>query len=137
MSKQIHDEQQRRKQVKFRADEQLVGEFDNSIGDQNRSEKLRELMQEVVGGPSADDTPLMPPTDETLAEAYRHLCDVANRDGIIREDTALSVLSSRLGRSKTEIRHTVLKNLDGDGYLIPRHSYSGRNGRAWKLSGVE
>jgi len=134
MSKQIHDEGNRRKQVKFRVDEQLVEEFDDQIGDRNRSEVLRELLQDRVEGPESEDTPLVPPTDDRLREAYIALCEIANRDGVIRWATALSVLSSRLGLNKTEINAVVLKKLHKNGYIRRLSSFD-QQGRAIRLNG--
>ncbi|WP_229112954.1 hypothetical protein [Halapricum desulfuricans] len=128
MSKQIHDESQRRKQVKFRAPEHVVEEFDRWCDDQDmsRAEALRSQMQAVVSGGAEYDTPLRPPgNDERLATAYRRLCAVANQDGVVREGTATSVLATVLGISKTETKPMVLRPLHERGYLTRQSNVYG------------
>lgn len=112
MSKQIHDESQRRKQVKFRAPESIVEEFDQWCDEQDmsRAEALRTQMRAVASAGEEYETPRQPPTDDDrLATAYRRLCAVANQDGIIREDTATSILATALGISKKETKPMVLR----------------------------
>lgn len=113
-------ESQRKKQVKFRAPEELVEEFDEWCDerDKSRAEALRAHVRACIEGTREYDTPRQPPTDdERLATAYRRLCGVANSDGIIREETAVSVLASVLGVSKTETKAMALRPLDKRGYL--------------------
>lgn len=120
MSKQIHREGQRKKQVKIRADENLVDAFDEWCDEQDtsRSEAIRSLMQSRVEGGVDYETPRQPPTDDDqLATAYRRLCAVANDDGIIRGATAESVLASVLGIQKPEVRPRALKPLEKRGYI--------------------
>jgi hypothetical protein len=134
MSKQIHDESNRRKQVKFRADAELVEQLDNQTGDRNRSDVLRELIRDRVESDESEDTPLVPPTDETLRTAYLALCEVANRSGVVRWDAGLSVLSSRLGLGKKEIEHIVIKKLHRAGYISRLSSFD-QSDRAMRLNG--
>lgn len=120
MSKQIHDEGQRKKQVKIRADAELVEQFDEWCDEreQTRSDALRAHMRAVVSGSREYDTPRMPPTDnERLEAAYKRLCAVANSNGVVREETATAVLAAILGISKTETKPTVIKPLNKRGYL--------------------
>lgn len=128
MSKQIHREEQRRKQVKFRAPEDVVEEFDQWVDDRDmsRSEALRSHMRACVSGGQSYDTPCQPPTDnERLETAYRRLCAVANADGLIREDTVTSILASVLGISKAETKPMVLKPLLKRGYITRQSNIYG------------
>jgi len=122
MSNQLHTgEEQRRKQVKIRAKEGLVEQFDEWCEDQDvsRSEGLRDAMRSRVNGEGIEwQTPRQPPRDdERLATAYETLCAVANQDGVVREGTALSVVATKLGLSKAEIQAMALKPLAKRGYL--------------------
>mgnify|MGYP000250604732 CR=1 FL=1 len=120
MSKQIHDERQRKKQVKVRVDADLVEEFDEWCDDRdtNRSEAIRQHMRAAVSGGQDYETPRQPPgDDDRLATAYKRLCAVANGDGVVRENTATSVLATVLGISKAEIKPMAIKPLRKRGYL--------------------
>jgi intergrase/recombinase len=127
MSKQIHDESQRRKQVKFRAPESIVEEFDQWCDEQDmsRAEALRTQMRAVTAASEEYETPRQPPGDERLSTAYRRLCAVANQDGVIREHTATSILASVLGISKTETKPMALRPLNDRGYLIRQSNVFG------------
>ncbi|MCU4716855.1 CopG family ribbon-helix-helix protein [Halapricum hydrolyticum] len=128
MSKQIHDESQRKKQVKVRVDADLVDEFDQWCDDRdtNRSEAIRQHMRAAVSGGQEYETPRQPPNDDDrLATAYHRLCAVANQDGVIREDTATSILATVLGISKKETRPMVLRPLHKRGYLTRQSNVFG------------
>jgi len=128
MSKQIHDESQRRKQVKFRAPEDVVEEFDEWCDDQDvsRAEALRTQMRAVTAAGEEYDTPRRPPgDDDRLATGYRRLCAIANQDGVIREDTATSILATALGISKRETKPMVLRPLHERGYLTRQSNVYG------------
>lgn len=128
MSKQIHREGQRKKQVKIRVDADLVDEFDEwcSGKDMSRSEALRTHMRVCVADTAEWDTPLEPPTDDDrLERAYRRLCAIANDDGVLREKTATSILASVLGISKGETKPMVLKPLLKRGYLTSQSNVYG------------
>lgn len=137
MSKQIHTgESQRKKQVKFRAPEDVVEAFDEWCDerDQSRAEALRTHLQACVNGAREYDTPRQPPADdEKLDTAYRRLCGVANGDGIVRERTATSILASVLGISKTETKPMALKPLVKRGYLTRESNVYGAT--AYRISG--
>lgn len=137
MSKQIHrGESQRKKQVKFRAPEDVVEEFDEWCDERDisRAEALRAHLNSCVNGGQEYDTPRQPPTDdERLATAYRRLCAVANSDGIVRDRTATSILASVLGISKGETKAMALKPLSKRGYLIHESNLYGAT--AYRIAG--
>lgn len=114
MSKQIHDEDQRRKQVKFRADESLVEEFDATI-DGSRSEALREAMRTVVE--RTDGDLVVPTDDEELADAYRWLVAHSNDRGNVPLRLARKNLAQTTGYSQEEVRRFVLVPLARRGYV--------------------
>ena len=126
MSKQIHEERQRRKQVKFRAGESLVDEFDEAIGDKSRAEALRELMQEAVDAPEHDGC-LDVPDDADLAEAYRWLVRHTARKGkpTVRLHTAKRELSQARSMSKSGVRAELLMPLERRGYIAIQDSPPG------------
>lgn len=117
MSKQIHDETQRRKQVKFRADESLVDQFDDAI-DGSRAEALRDLMKEAVDEPQ-NDGKLDVPNDSDLAEAYRWLVRRTQRKGkdTVRMHAAKRELSQQQGTDKRGVRSELLTPLENRGYI--------------------
>lgn len=121
MSNQLHQgEEQRRKQVKIRAPERLVEEFDEWCDEQgqSRSEALRQAMTDSVERTVEWQTPLQPPADdEQLADAYRRLCALASRDGLIPAETAETALASALNMDKTSVRRAALVPLDKRGYI--------------------
>lgn len=128
MSKQIHREGQRKKQVKVRVDADLVEEFDEwcEEKDLSRSEALRTHMRACVADTVAWETPRQPPTDDDrLERAYRRLCAIANDDGVLREQTATSILASVLGISKNETKPMVLKPLLKRNYLTSQSNVYG------------
>ena len=118
MSKQIHREGNRRKQVKIHADEEIVDNFDEGSEYDNRSEALRSLMVEASSqSAETHQTPLSPPDHDDLATAYRRLASVANRDGVVRRGTAQTVLTSVLNITKSEVGPMFLKPLTKRGSL--------------------
>ena len=121
MSNQLHDgEEQRRKQVKIRAPERLVEEFDEWCEAQgkSRSEALRQSMKARTERTAEYDTPRQPPTDnETLARAYRRLCALASQDGSVPAETAVTALASTLNLDKTGVKRVALTPLDQRGYI--------------------
>lgn len=114
MSKQIHREEQRRQQVKFRAPESLVEEFDEAIST-SRSEALREMMQQRIGRAGELDVP----DDKQLAEAYRWLVEYTNRKGSenVRLRVAKNHLSQMMSMDEGILRGEVLIPLEKRGYI--------------------
>jgi Arc/MetJ-type ribon-helix-helix transcriptional regulator len=142
MSKTIHDEgrreSRRRTQVKFRCDEMLVDDFDDYVersDHDSRAEALRSGMRQLLGATTGEHVPLKPPTDEPYRTAYLLLADIANADGVIRHDLAVSELSSKLGIRKKNVESLILEKLrvGNRGYLILVSNVYG--GRSWKLNG--
>ena len=139
MSKQIHDESRResgrRTQVKFRAEETLLEQFDEyaETNHDSRAEALRHAMRLCLGAASDDTAPLYPPTDEPHRTAYLRLVDIANPEGIIRHEYALRELSTLLGKPTETVNHAVLKKLQRRGYLAGVSNVYGD--RHWKLRG--
>jgi hypothetical protein len=114
MSKQIHDEQQRRKQVKFRAPESLIEEFDEAIGT-NRSAALRQLMKNRIGRAGELDTP----DDEDLAKAYRWLVEYVNSRGktTVRLRHARNQLAQHMSSEANLLRSEIFRPLEERGYI--------------------
>jgi len=139
MSKQIHDEgrreSSRRAQVKFRADEGLLEQFDEYAEENHdsRSEALRYAMRRCLGAADDDVAPLYPPADDPLRTAYLRLVDIANADGVIRHDYAVAELNTLLGKRETTIERAVLRKLRSRGYL--RQIANVYGGRSWALRG--
>ena len=139
MSKQIHDEgrreSSRRTQVKFRADETLLEQFDEYADEnhESRSEALRYAMRRCLGAADDERAPLYPPAEDPLRTAYLSLVEIANADGNIRHDYAVRELSSALGKPETVINHAVLGKLRHRGYLRQVANVYGE--RHWSLRG--
>jgi len=114
MSKQIHKEENRNKQVKFRAQESLVEAFDEAIS-VSRSEALRELMEERVGQGGDLDVP----DDEQLADAYRWLVDYTHRKSTdtVHLRVVKNHLSQTMGMDQKILRGEVLIPLQKRGYI--------------------
>jgi hypothetical protein len=141
MSQQLHSgETSRRKQVKFRADEGLVEEFDafieNSDEYEHRSTGLKAAMRRMLGDADESDAPREPPADEELRTAYMALVGLANYAGIIPHKIATNELSTRLGKSQELVERTVLAELRSRGYLAHKTTWNSSY-RAWKLRGVD
>ena len=119
--------------VSAKIDGELLEQFDEWWGNadeiESRSEALRQLMRDAVGTPTYTSTPLAPPTDdETLEYGYRQLCRAANKDGIVREETALQVCcGGPRNLSKDEVKPLVLHKLADKGYLRFTSDFYGTN----------
>jgi len=141
MSSQLHDgESDRQKQVKLRADESLVEEYDEVVEKSDeynsRSEAIRAHMRRASGSDEWT-TPRQPPTDnEGLREGYTTLCRIANSDGIISHELATAELSTTLGLSQTAIERAVLRKLRQRGYISQKTNWTGSN-QVWKLRGID
>jgi Arc/MetJ-type ribon-helix-helix transcriptional regulator len=129
------------KQVKVRADEELVERFDAHVEQSaeysSRAEAMRAAMKRVLG--SADETaaPRMPPTDdETLREGYMTLVGLANAEGVIPHDVATAELSATFGRSTAAVEQTIIKKLRNRGYIQQKTNFTSTR-RSWKLRGVD
>lgn len=137
MSKQIHKESQRRKQVKFRADESMVDAFDEWVEESeysSRNEALETLVGNVVESGEQLGTPLVPPSEARLSRAYKRLCMAANRAGVVRAKTARRACAggpNNLG--KDEVDPLLLRPLHERGYISRLANVQGDT--AWKLVG--
>lgn len=121
MSSQLHDgESARKKQVKFRARESLVEQFDDVI-EGPRAEAFREFMQETVDGGGDLD---VPNGDESLATAYRWLV-AHSRDGTVRLRRARNRLAVETGLSERDVRVELLAPLETRGYVTIRDAPPG------------
>lgn len=76
----------------IRGPEGLFDEFDEWIESSDyddRSKAIRAFMKDAIGGaPESDLTPLEPPREEPLADAYRRLCRAGYPDGKVRKTVA-------------------------------------------------
>lgn len=140
MSKQIHDETNRRKQVKFRADCELVEQFDHYVKTvdeyDNRADALRAAMTRMIGNVNESVAPLQPPTDEQLRTGYLAFVDLSNYDGIVPHEVATAELSTRLGKSQGVVERVIIGKLRKQNYIRQMTDWQGRN-RAWKLRGMD
>jgi len=140
MSNQLHSgESARRKQVKFRADAELVSEFDQwveaSDDYQNRADALRGAMRQMLGD-STPDAPLQPPADDDLRTAYLTMVQLANSDGIVPDDLATAELSVQLGVSERIVRRAYLAKLRERAYLGYQTNFTGTD-RSWTVRGID
>jgi hypothetical protein len=123
--------------VSLKADGELVESFDEWVESSSygsRSAALRGLMREAVDGSPTTGTPLVPPSDDLLAESYRKLSRAANGDGVIRDDRAKRLLAGGSNNlSKGDVTDMVLLPLREMGYLRRRANLRGET--AWKLNG--
>ena len=141
MSKQIHDgEGDRRQQVKFRADAELIERFDALVETseefESRAGALRSAMRRMLGSGDEHAAPLAPPTDDELREAYLTLVGLSNYAGVVPHDIATSELSTRLAKSQEIVERRVLGKLRSRGYLQQLTNVQGTE-RAWKLRGLD
>lgn len=137
MSKQIHGENCRKKQVKFRASSELVAEFDQYLSESeqydSRADALRACMRATLSGEDTD-APLQPPADEQLRRGYLVLVRIASKDGIIPHEIAKAELSTDAGKSQSVVNRQIIKTLHDRNYLRKLATEQGR-GRAWELVG--
>jgi hypothetical protein len=137
MSKQIHDESQRRKQVKFRANESMVDAFDEWVEESeygSRNEALETLVGNIVEDGDELGTPLIPPSESRLSRAYKRLCMAANQNGIVRSRTARRACAggpNNLG--KDEVEPLLLRPLHKRGYISRLANVQGDT--AWQITG--
>jgi hypothetical protein len=119
VSKHIHDESDRNKQVKFRANEDLIDELDASI-DVSRAEWLRQQIADHLDAEADSRDEFVPTDDDDLAEAYRYLLNRASpydgslivNFGDIKEDMAESL---RVG--KDTLKRRYFRKLRERGYI--------------------
>lgn len=141
MSKQIHNgEGDRRQQVKFRAPESLIEEFDAFVDAaeeyDHRAHALRAAMRRMLGEADEADAPRQPPVEEELRTSYLALVALANYAGIVPHEVATVELSTRLGKNQKVIEKTVLTELRKRGYLRQLTNIQGTD-RAWKVRGYD
>lgn len=137
MSEHIHDETKRGFQVKFRAPDNKVADFDDWVETttyDSRADALRSLMEKAMHTTINEGTPLVPPSEQPLRKSYIRLTTIANHDGIIPHDVATSELGSYLGRQKGGIERTVLQKLRERIYIRQISNVYGD--RSWKLRGM-
>jgi hypothetical protein len=140
MSSQLHSgESDRRKQVKFRADEPLVEDFDDWVAQsdvyQNRTDALQAAMQQMMGESEDIQPPRQPPGESDLRTAYLTLVKHCNYQGIIRHRIALRRLNTKLGTGE-EINEDHLSKLRQRGYIRQlTNAQSFR--RSWVVRGVD
>jgi Arc/MetJ-type ribon-helix-helix transcriptional regulator len=139
MSNQLHSgESDRRKQVKFRADAELVSEFDEWVDQsddyQSRADALRGAMRQMLG--DSTDAPLQPPADDDLRTAYLTMVQLANSDGIVPDDLATAELSVQLGQSERIVRRAYLAKLRERAYLGYQTNFTGSE-RSWTVRGLD
>ena len=105
--------------------------------DASKSDVIRKGIDAVVSRSNDDHgLPLAPPSDDRLEHAYRRLCAVANKNGIVRGDSARRVCAGGPESiSKTEVPDLILRPLSRRGYVRRRANIYG--GEAYKLVGWE
>ena len=131
MSKQIHDEADRRKQVKFRAPENLVEAYDDAVAGA-RSEALRQHMRQIVndfGAPASDVQPFEAPDDSDLEAAYHALVETRNIDAIVPGKKARRVIAVQVAHADQKDAYAILKKLADRGYVSLSHSEPGKASR--------
>jgi len=111
-------ESSRRRQVKLRAPEQLVEDYDDGLGDTSRAEDLRDHMREVAyGSDRRDDEGMQPPGNHVHGVAYKTLCKLRSDGGVVRGEQAKRALAAQLPHhSKADI-YPVLSELQDLGYV--------------------
>jgi Arc/MetJ-type ribon-helix-helix transcriptional regulator len=129
-----------RKQVKVRADTELVERFDAFVEQSeeysSRAGALRAAMSRMLGNADKSAAPLVPPEEDDLRESYLALVGMANADGIVPHELATAELSTQLGKSTAVVEHAVIGKLWDRGYLRQITNFNTSN-RSWKLVGVE
>ena len=71
----------------------LLEQFDEWANEEygDRSKAVRALMRDAVDSDPERSTPLHPPAEDRLADAYRKLCIAASRDGVVPHEMAQRV----------------------------------------------
>jgi len=141
MSNQLHSgESERRQQVKFRANSELVERFDEMVAESDeyssRTDALNALMRRELGAADEHRAPLEPPADEELRSAYLTLVELSNHEGTIPHEIATAELSMQLCKSQKVIGRRVLGKLRSRGYLRQLTNWNGSE-RSWKLRGMD
>jgi RecA-family ATPase len=135
-----HSDSGGQKQVKVRADTELVERFDAMVEQSeqhdSRAGALRTAMSRMLGSADESAAPLVPPEEDDLQEAYLSLVGMANADGIIPHELATAELSTTLGKSTAVVEHAVIGKLWDRGYIRQITNFNTSN-RSWKLVGVD
>lgn len=124
--------------ITFRLPSHLKRQYKDQVD--NMSGDLEQYVRRKVEGRTPDgyDTPLAPPRDdEDLRRAYETICELANRNGILRHGTAKRAISGGPNNlSKDEVDFRLLRPLRRRGYIAHVCGPYGRE-RAWKLRGLD
>jgi Arc/MetJ-type ribon-helix-helix transcriptional regulator len=129
----------------FRAHADLLDEFDEWVEASDysgRSEAIREFMQDAIGGaPQSELTPLEPPAEETLADAYRRLCRASYPNGKVKASVAerVAIRNHPHNLGAEDAMPLVLRPLQNRGYLQRRSGHAGqcRPLVVWEIVGWE
>jgi hypothetical protein len=100
-----------------------------------KSQVLRDGIDAVTNTVSSEfETPLQPPQDDRLAWGYRRLVDVANDEGVVRDETAKRACSGgKHGLSKDEVISYIIKPLYRRNYIRKMSDLYGN--RSWNIRG--
>lgn len=120
----------RQKTVTFKADEDAVARFDeslNQLGYDNRSEALREFVEEQA--PDDGRREYLPGSSE-MRQKYEAMLDVANKDLIVAPRICGSNLAQKLGVGQDDLS-AALADLRRAGYVSRQSAAPGtqRSGR--------
>lgn len=133
------DESKRKQQVKFRAEAELVEQFDAMVEEsehEHRADALRSAMRRMIGASDQTHAPRQPPHEEELRTAYLSLVSLCNYAGIVPHEIATTELSTQLAKSKKVVERRILGKLRRRGYLRQLTNVQGSE-RAWQIRGVD
>jgi len=140
MSRMHTDESKRKQQVKFRAESELVDQFDAMVEEsdehEHRASALRSAMRRMIGASDETHAPRQPPHEEELRTAYLSLVSLCNYAGIVPHEIATTELSTQLAKSQKVVERRILGKLRRRGYLRQLTNVQGSE-RAWQIRGVD
>lgn len=121
----------------------LLEQFDELVEESNRwdnrAEAVREFMRDAVDGERGVDepTPLRPPAEAVLADAYRRLCRAAFPDGFVREAVACRLVAQGPNPfSADDVVADVMHPLRQRGYLQRQSDlYDPGKFTSWRIVG--
>jgi hypothetical protein len=118
--------------ITFRLNSNLKERFKEQSD--NMSAELEAYVRQRVGEPT-DEYPREPPRERELRRAYTKLCEVANKNGVIRNSIAKRHLSGGpRSISADDVENVLLHSLRNRGYLRLTSDPTGRN-RSWHIRG--